>query len=383
MQLDAHQGESSGSIAKKATSVDLIFDLIDEYRKKKQGDKGPKLTTFLTMLTERQIRMLNTMGMRYVRSEALKTAYDVVHEDRVKKYGPGVEIPFNRDEMPTFKYDAAAFLVGKLQADADEKALEAAVAGLRGNPAGRIELARWDDRVIAEIKKEFLIVDPSKIHEMLRLITLPSLSKSNLLATMIEFTGDVLATKEKTNLSGMSAEGQERILKDQNKKIDAEAHNIAELIKEATEEKTPGMPLDEWAEAVMTVTREALKIGSLDDLAGDGSQERIGELEKENERLRALIARGAPARPATERPQTFCTSCDKWGYHSTAQCDPGRARQQTAAPTGKGGKGLGGGKGDGKGKGSDQTLYNAQGEVVWRSQKDQAAWKEKQQQKKN
>ena len=71
MQLDAHQGESSGSIAKKATSVDLIFDLIDEYRKKKQGDKGPKLTTFLTMLTERQIRMLNTMGMRYVRSEAL------------------------------------------------------------------------------------------------------------------------------------------------------------------------------------------------------------------------------------------------------------------------------------------------------------------------
>ena len=75
MQLDAHQGESSGSIAKKATSVDLIFDLIDEYRKKKQGDKGPKLTTFLTMLTERQIRMLSTMGMRYVRSEALKTAY--------------------------------------------------------------------------------------------------------------------------------------------------------------------------------------------------------------------------------------------------------------------------------------------------------------------
>ena len=359
--------------------MDLIFDLIDdsEYRKKKQGDKGPKLTTFLTMLTERQIRMLNTMGMRYVRSEALKTAYDVVHEDRVRKYGPGVEIPLNRDEMPTFKYDAAAFLVGKLQADADEKALEAAVAGLRGNPAGRIELARWDDRVIAEIKKEFLIVDPSKIHEMLKLITLPSLSKSSLLATMIEFTGDVLATKEKINLSGMSAEGQERILKDQNKKIDAEAHNIAELIKEATEEKTPGMPLDEWAEAVMTVTREALKIGSLDDLAGDGSQERIGELEKENERLRALIARGAPARPATERPQTFCTSCDKWGYHSTAQCDPGRARQQTAAPTGKGGKGLGGGKG------SDQTLYNAQGEVAWRSQKDQAAWKEKQQQKKN
>ena len=217
--------------------MDLIFDLIDEYRKKKQGDKGPKLTTFLTMLTERQIRMLNTMGMRYVRSEALKTAYDVVHEDRVKKYGPGVEIPFNRDEMPTFKYDAAAFLVGKLQADADEKALEAAVAGLRGNPAGRIELARWDDRVIAEIKKEFLIVDPSK-------------------------------------------------------------------------------------------TREALKIGSLDDLAGDGSQERIGELEKENERLRALIARGAPARPATERPQTFCTSCDNWGYHSTAQCDPSRTRRR-------------------------------------------------------
>ena len=62
MQLDAHQGESSGSIAKKATSVDLIFDLIDEYRKKKQGDKGPKLTTFRTMLTERQISMLNTMG---------------------------------------------------------------------------------------------------------------------------------------------------------------------------------------------------------------------------------------------------------------------------------------------------------------------------------
>jgi hypothetical protein len=40
------------------------------------------------------------------------------------------------------------------------------------------------------------------------------------------------------------------------------------------------------------------------------------------------------------------------GYHSTATCYPSkttrRPRQQTAAPTGKGSKGLGGGKGDGK-----------------------------------
>ena len=43
---------------------------------------------------------------------------------------------------------------------------------------------------------------------------------------------------------------------------------------EATEERTPSLPLGEWAEHVMSVTRKAVDNGSLDDLANDGSQQR-------------------------------------------------------------------------------------------------------------
>ena len=363
MQSGTHQGESSsGTRSSKSTSVEIILALIEEYREKKKGDKNTKLTRFLPMLDERQMRMLLSMGLKYVKSEEVKNAYDVVHEERVEKFGPGVDEPFDRNEMPALKYDAVAYLKGKLQADADEKALEAAVASLLGTAAGRIELAKWDERVIKEIKQLFLVVDPSQIHAMFKVNKLPAVNKSNLLESMLEFTGDVLATLEKINLSGMSTEGRERILKNLNQTIDARAHNIAELIMEATEEKTPSMPLDKWAEHVMSVTRKALESGSLDDLDNDGSQQRIEELEKENERLKAQIAKlgGAPANPAPSG-KSWCAKCEKWAYHTAANCDPNKARP-TAAPAGKGdgkgdGKGKGSGKGDGKGKGNDHLSY--------------------------
>ena len=359
--------------------MDLILALIEEYRAKKKGDKNAKLTRFLLMLDERQLRMLTSMGLKYVKSEDVKYAYDVVHAERVEKFGPGVDEPFDRDKMPTLKYDAVVFLEGKLQADADEKALEAGVASLLGTAAGRIKLAKWDERVIKEIKELFLVVDPSQIHAMFKEIKFPPVNKSNLLDIMIEFTGDVLATLEKINLSGMSTEGRERILKYLNQTIDAKAHNIAELIMEATEEKTPSMPLDKWAEHVMSVTCKALESGSLDDLANDGSQQRIEELEKENERLKAQIARGVPVTPA-QPGKTWCSKCEKLTYHTAATCDPSRARPQAvqAAPTGKGG-GKGHGKGDGKGKGNGQTLYDAQGNAVV----DPAAWLLERQQRRN
>ena len=68
------------------------------------------------MLDERQRRMLVTMGLKYVKSEDVKTAYDEVHAERVAKFGPGVDEPFGRNEVPTLSYDAVAFLQGKLQA---------------------------------------------------------------------------------------------------------------------------------------------------------------------------------------------------------------------------------------------------------------------------
>ena len=366
MQSGTHQGESSsGTKSSKSTSVDLILALIEEYREKKKGDKNSKLTRFLPMLDERQRRMLVSMGLKYVKSEDVKTAYDVVHAKRVANFGPGVDEPFGRNEVPTLSYDAVAFLQAKLQADADEKALEAAVASLLGTKTGRIEFSKWDERVIKEIKQLFLVVDPSQIHAMFKVIKLPPVNKSNLLDVMIEFTGDVLATLEKINLSGMSTEGRERILKNLNQTIDAQAHNIAELIMEATEEKTPSLPLDEWAEHVMSVTRKALENGSLDDLANDGSQQRIEALENENEflkneLLKAQVARGVPANPA-QPGRTWCSKCDRMTFHTALTCDPSKARPQ-AAPTGKGdgkgdGKGKGSGKSDGKGKGNDQLSY--------------------------
>ena len=143
--------------------MDLILALIEEYREKKKGDKNSKLTRFLPMLDERQRRMLVSMGLKYVKSEDVKTAYDEVHAERVAKFGPGVDEPFDRNEVPTLSYDAVAFLQGKLQADADEKALEAAVASLLGTKTGRIEFSKWDERVIKEIKQLFLVVDPSDV----------------------------------------------------------------------------------------------------------------------------------------------------------------------------------------------------------------------------
>ncbi len=98
------------------------------------------------------------------------------------------------------------YLDGKLQADTDEKALEAAVASLLGTAAGRIKLAKWDERAIKEIKQLFLVVDPSQIDAMFKVSRLSPVNKSNLLDSMIEFTGDVLATLEKINLSGMSTD---------------------------------------------------------------------------------------------------------------------------------------------------------------------------------
>lgn len=66
---------------------------------------------------------------------------------------------------------------------------------LLGTAAGRIELAKWDERVIKEIKQLFLVVDPSQIHAMFKVSRLRPVNKS------------------RSNLSGMSTEGRERILK--------------------------------------------------------------------------------------------------------------------------------------------------------------------------
>ena len=162
--------------------MEIILTLIEEYREKKKGDKNTKLTRFLPMLDERQTRMLLSMGLKHVKSEEVKNAYDVVHAERVEKFGPGVDEPFDRDEIPALKYDAVAYLKGKLQADADEKALEAAVASLLGTKTGRIEFSKWDERVIKEIKQLFLVVDPSQIHAMFKVIKLPPVNKSNLSA---------------------------------------------------------------------------------------------------------------------------------------------------------------------------------------------------------
>ena len=129
--------------------MDLILALIEEYRAKKKGDKNAKLTRFLLMLDERQLRMLTSMGLKYVKSEDVKYAYDVVHAERVEKFGPGVDEPFDRDEVPTLKYDAVVFLEGKLQADADEKALEAA-RGLLPPGLVRVDREATDDPVILE-----------------------------------------------------------------------------------------------------------------------------------------------------------------------------------------------------------------------------------------
>ena len=64
--------------------MDLILALIEEYRAKKKGDKNAKLTRFLLMLDERQLRMLTSMGLKYVKSEDVKYAYGVVHAERVE-----------------------------------------------------------------------------------------------------------------------------------------------------------------------------------------------------------------------------------------------------------------------------------------------------------
>lgn len=83
--------------------MEIILALIEEYREKKKGDKNTKLTRFLPMLDERQMRMLLSMGLKYVKSEEVKNAYDVVHEERVEKFGPGVDEPFDRNEMPALE----------------------------------------------------------------------------------------------------------------------------------------------------------------------------------------------------------------------------------------------------------------------------------------
>ncbi len=60
------------------------------------------------------------MGLKHVKSEDVKNAYDVVHTERVdsavEKFGPGVDEPFDRDEVPALKYDAVAYLDGGVPA---------------------------------------------------------------------------------------------------------------------------------------------------------------------------------------------------------------------------------------------------------------------------
>jgi len=172
------------------------------------------------------------------------------------------------------------------------------------------------------------------------------------------------------------------VLEGLNKKIAARASNLAARIVEQTENKIPGTNIEAWTEIVLRETKDALKHGSLDDIDGDAAlREEIAALKAENTRLTAALARGS----APAKQQVWCHTCYKMGTHETKDHDDNRANNGNGGKGGKGNDGKGGKGNDGKGgKGAtDQTYYDKNGVVIWRSKADQAAhMAQKQQQRK-
>ena len=85
------------------------------------------------------------------------------------------------------------------------------------------------------------------------------------------------------------------------------------------------------------------------------------------------------------KQQVWCHTCYKMGTHETKDHDDNRANNGNGGKGGKGNDGKGGKGNDGKGgKGAtDQTYYDKNGVVIWRSKADQAAhMAQKQQQRK-
>ena len=95
-----------------------------------------------------------------------------------------------------------------------------------------------------------------------------------------------------------------------------------------------------------------------------------------NNRVVAALARGS----AAAQPQKWCLIC-KTGTHETKDCR--NLPKANNGDGGKGGKANGGRGNEGKGgKGAnDQTFYDKNGTIIWRSQADQAAHMAQKQQK--
>ena len=373
--MSTHQGESSGSGSNGSPKdfAEEILQIIEEFRRKKRDDKG-KLTTLLSLFTEGQLMVLNAMGLKHVVDEEIRAAHDQACEDRKEKDENDVP-PFDRAHMKTMTYTAAAFLyMDSAAKDTTQKGLEAVVTKMRANATGKIALSKWDEMVIETINKAFLLTDPAKINDSFRTIELEAVTKPSLMQKMIVFVKAVMEADKRADLRTMSTEGVNKILEGLNKKIAERAGNLAERIVEQTENKNPGTDIETWTEIVLRETKNALNHGGLDDIDGDAAlKEEIAALKAENKRLTAARARGS----APTKPQLWCHTCYKMGTHETKDHDDNRANN------GKVGGGKGGGKGndgkgnDGKGgKGAtDQTYYDKDGTVIWRtgSKADQAA----------
>ena len=380
MWSGTHQSESSGSGSKDESPKDFTDDVlstIEEFRDKRRRDKGPRATFLLTEFDESQLMVLNAMGLKHVVDPDWLEAYDQVCEDR-KTADENDVPPFDRARMNTLTYSAAAFLFMDPDAtDTSPKGLEAVVTKMRANALGKIALAKWDEMVITMIKKAFLLTDPAKINASFMTIKLETVTKASLMQKMILFVRAVMEADKKADLSTMSTEGVNKILEGLNKKIDGRAHNLAARIVELTENKTPGTTIEQWTELVLRETKNALTHGSLDDIGGDAALlEEIAVLKAENQRLTAAaLARGS----AAAQPQKWCLIC-RTDTHETKGC---RNLPKANGDGGKGGKANGGRGNEGKGgKGAnDQTFYDKNGTIIWRSQADQAAHLAQKQQK--
>ena len=373
-----HQSESSGSGSKDGSPKDFAEEVlltIEEFRDKKRADKGGRVTYLLNQFAENQLLVLNAMGLKYTADEEMLAAHDQACEDRKQKDENDVP-PFDRAHMRTMTYSAAAFLhMDPAAKDTTPKGLEGVVTKMRATATGKVALCKWDEMVIKAINKAFLLTDPAKINESFRIIELEAITKTSLMQKMIQFVRAVMEADKRADLKTMSTEGVNKILEGLNKKIDGRARNLAERIVEQTENKNPGTDIEAWTEIVLRETKEMLNHGGLDDIDGDAAlKEEIAALKAENMRLTALARGSAPA-----KPQVWCHTCNKMGTHETKNHDDNRAGNG-----GKGNGGKGGGKGnDGRGgkgnegkggKGAtDQTYYDKDGTVIWRSKADQAA----------
>jgi hypothetical protein len=371
----AHQSESSGSGSKDGSPKDFADEVlltIEEYREKRRADKGARATFLLNQFDEGKLMVLNAMGLKYVVDVDMLEAHDQACEDRKKEDENDVP-PFDRARMKTMTYSAAAFLhMDPAATDTTPKGLEAVVTKMRATATGKVALFKWDEMVITVIKKALLLMDPAKINESFRFIELEAVTKTSLMQKMIQFVRAVMEADKRADLSTMSTEGVNKILEGLNKKIAARASNLAARIVEQTENKIPGTNIEAWTEIVLRETKDALKHGSLDDIDGDAAlREEIAALKAENTRLTAALARGS----APAKQQVWCHTCYKMGTHETKDHDDNRANNGNGGKGGKGNDGKGGKGNDGKGgKGAtDQTYYDKNGVVIWRSKADQAA----------